>query len=398
MVTSKLRHIGKENLIYAGFWAIFFITPVVSLYIRSSFTEGISFDWNIIFMIWKVFLLYLAIFIIHDFFIAPRLVYAHKKWAYVALTAVMVLAFVAIQTTFHPADDADSVGLPPIELSEGDTSGHSVEASTKGGGEHPVGHGASGSAPHDFGRPPREAMDVYGRIDLLGAFVLIGLLGMNVGVKFFFKSTHDREELRNLERQNLEQRIEYLKYQINPHFFMNTLNNIHALIDIDKEEAKYAVIELSRMMRYVLYESNKPMVSLKRENDFINCYVGLMRLRFTDRVSISVSLAPGAEGMMVAPLVFIAFVENAFKHGISYENDSFVSITTRIDDGKIYFCCSNSKHAESIEKHGGVGLRNVRRRLELIYGDDYSLDIDDSQSTYSVSLRIPLNTNKSTTA
>lgn len=121
--------------------------------------------------------------------------------------------------------------------------------------------------------------------------MLIALLmfSFNIAVKLFFKSVRDQEAMKELEHNNLQTELDYLKYQINPHFFMNTLNNIHALVDIDTEKAKQTIVELSRLMRYVLYESNNRLISLSKELQFLNHYIELMRIRYTDKVRIDVS-------------------------------------------------------------------------------------------------------------
>ena len=157
-----------------------------------------------------------------------------------------------------------------------------------------------------------------GEHDVLSIVVLILMFGANLGTKYYFRSRSDQRKLEDLEKQNLEQQLEYLKYQINPHFFMNTLNNIHALVDIDPEKAKSTILELSKMMRFVLYEGNKTVVPLEREISFLQNYITLMKLRYTDKVRIQVDVAQTLPNKDVPPLIFITFVENAFKHGVSY--------------------------------------------------------------------------------
>ena len=200
----------------------------------------------------------------------------------------------------------------------------------------------------------------------------------------------DRKRLAQLERKNLEQQLEYLRYQINPHFFMNTLNNIHALVDIDPEKAKDTILELSKMMRYVLYEGNKQGVSLAREFDFIRHYIALMQLRYTDRVKITLELPQAIPDCQIPPLVLITFIENAFKHGISYQHESFIQVTVAVEDGKLRFTCRNSKADKPNEEKGGVGLKNVKQRLNLLFGSNYTLNIQDSPDVYNVELNIPL--------
>ena len=216
------------------------------------------------------------------------------------------------------------------------------------------------------------------------------MCGMNLGVKLYFKSRNDQKKLKQLEQENLQQQLEYLKYQINPHFFMNTLNNIHALVDIDPEKAKDTILELSKMMRFILYEGDKKGVPLSKEFEFIRTYVQLMRLRYTDKVRISVDLPAEAPDKVVPPLMLISFIENAFKHGISYQRESFIDIKVEISD-KLFFFCRNSKADKPNEEKGGVGLQNVKQRLNLLYDNNYTLNIQDETDVYSVELTIPLN-------
>ena len=196
-----------------------------------------------------------------------------------------------------------------------------------------------------------------------------------------------------LRKKSLEQQLAYLKYQINPHFFMNTLNNIHALVDIDPEKAKDTILELSKMMRYVLYEGEKQMIPLQRETDFQKTYISLMRLRYTDKVKISVQLPERVPEVGIPPLLLITFVENAFKHGISYKQESFIDVKLSLDDDRLKFTCKNSNTAtkDKDDLEGGVGLANVKQRLELLYGENYTLDFDETDNTYEVLLLLPLN-------
>ena len=199
-------------------------------------------------------------------------------------------------------------------------------------------------------------------------------------------------ENERLKNENLTTRYNMLVGQINPHFFMNTLNNIHALIDIDTEYAKNAVIELSKMMRYVLYESGHEIISLNRDIQFVQNYIGLMRIRYTDAVDIRVEYPHDLPPQVsIPPLLLIVFVENAFKHGVSYSKPSFIHMRIDYADGKVVSTIGNSLHSPQAEKHNaGIGLENVRKRLSLIYGPkNYSLDIEETKETYTVKLVIP---------
>ncbi|MCR5130028.1 MAG: histidine kinase [Prevotella sp.] len=253
-----------------------------------------------------------------------------------------------------------------------------------------------GMGPDGGGGRPGMGM-FFGPVDIMNTVLLILLFGMNIGVKLFFKSDKDKQEMKELQKKNLEQQLEYLKYQINPHFFMNTLNNIHALVDIEPEQAKATIVDLSHLMRYVLYEGSNELVPLGRDIDFMQNYISLMRLRYSDKVKINVNLPEAIPDYQIPPMMLITFVENAFKHGVSYKKDSFIDIDIKIEDERLHFCCKNSKNkrAEETTPHeGGVGLTNVKQRLDLLFGEDYKLDIDDADETYTVNLNIPFNTKK----
>lgn len=197
--------------------------------------------------------------------------------------------------------------------------------------------------------------------------------------------------MEELKRQNLQAEMDYLKYQINPHFFMNTLNNIHSLIDIDAAYAQDAVIELSKMMRYVLYESGHEAITLEKDIQFMENYIKLMRIRYTEDVDIRFDYPDLPHDVTIPPLLLIVFVENAFKHGISYSRPSFIHIRVRYIDGKVYYSIINSRHtAEPSGKDAGIGLENVRRRLQLIFANRHTLAIDTRRpNMYRVKLIIP---------
>ena len=249
-------------------------------------------------------------------------------------------------------------------------------------------HGERFGGPEDRMGPKPPAF--MGEHDIVALIILLLMLGMNLGVKYYFKSRHDAKQLMVLEKENLEQQLEYLKYQINPHFFMNTLNNIHALVDIDPEQAKDTILELSKMMRFVLYKGDKKGVPLSREFEFIRHYVTLMRMRYTDKVEVKVDLPTETPDYELPPLMLITFIENAFKHGISYQRDSFIHVKATVKGSSLYFECHNSKADKPNEERGGVGLTNVKQRLNLIYGENYTLNIQDEPDTYNVELVIPL--------
>ena len=376
-----------ENLTYIALWAMLFIAPVLSLSIRTTTDTSLEFDWHEILIVWRELLAYLVVFLLHNFLLAPLLVYKQKRWTYFALTAAIVVVFALFQCSHRPEGQPGHGPQPPMEQFDQ---------------PRPMAHSEGAPPPppvndrHDRPDDKRPPM-MMGQHDIISTIVLILMLGMNIGVKLYFKSRHDQLQMAALERQNLERQLEYLRYQINPHFFMNTLNNIHALVDIDAEKSKHTILELSKMMRFVLYEGNKKMVPISQELEFLRSYISLMSLRYTDKVQITVELptlnAQNA-ALTIPPLLFVTFVENAFKHGVTYQHESFIHVSISINDDTLSFLCRNSKREESEEekkKPGGVGLRNIRERLDIIYGSSYKLNVSDGDKEYLVELEIPLN-------
>ena len=257
-------------------------------------------------------------------------------------------------------------------------------------GNHPEGPPPMGGMPPERPLFPSEKRGPVKPEQIILLSGLLITLAMNMGARAWLKREQQQKALQQLQNENLAGQLEALRYQINPHFFMNTLNNIHALVDIDPEKAKESIEEFSKMMRIVLYEGNSPTIPLSQELDYHNHYISLMRLRFPDSVNISTSFPENCEGAEIPPLVMASFVENAFKHGISYERDSFVRVSVALADGKVVFKCTNSRHPGQPPVQHGIGLQNVRKRLDLQYGKQYTLNIDENPDFYDILMILPL--------
>lgn len=223
------------------------------------------------------------------------------------------------------------------------------------------------------------------------------MIGANNSITMLYRNMQRDEDAERLQRQNIQAEMYYLKHQINPHFLMNTLNNIHALVDIDSEAAKQTIIQLSDMMRHVVYDTGENSIDLKEELKFMKNYVELMRIRYTDDVSISFNYPQNLSGRIsVPPLIFIVFVENAFKHGVSYNASSYINMDIRCEGDYVVGRFENSVSEKSRQSKPGIGLENVRKRLDLIYeSGNYELQVDDQGDRYCVMIKIPiLNSNE----
>ena len=419
----------QETLTYVALWTALFAAPVLSLYVRTAGNAYMTFDWQEVMLVWRQLVLFLIVFLLHNYLLAPLLVYKQKRLLYFSSVGVLIVAFSLVQCSIKPVAADHRPGslaakhepAPHIRHGDDDALGRMRHGDDDASGR--MRHGDD-DMPDMFGpddKPvPPEAFDdhrpepsdadgkplapmhrhvpqlLMGQHDIIAIIIVVLMLGMNLGVKLYFRQRADQRRLSLLEHENLEQQMEYLKYQINPHFLMNTLNNIHALVDIDPEKSKDTILELSKMLRFVLYEGSKATVPLDREVAFLRNYITLMSLRYTDKVKINVDIPDNLPPAEIPPLMFITFVENAFKHGVSYRRQSFIDIRMRIDgeNGRLAFECANSKKPDGEDKQGGVGLKNVKQRLELIYGKNFTLNINPEDDRYNILLEIPLENNK----
>jgi LytS/YehU family sensor histidine kinase len=196
------------------------------------------------------------------------------------------------------------------------------------------------------------------------------------------------------ERDRMEAELSLLKAQINPHFFFNTLNNIYSLTFSDIPLSRDALLKLSRMMRYVLYETISDTSLVSKEMDFVHDYIELMTIRVPSYTTVNFTESKPHRGYRIAPMLLLPFIENAFKHGINAVKESKISIDLSVQNDALNLHVFNDINTD-LDKDGidqkGIGLQNTRKRLDLLYPDKYSLVIDDSQAnTYEIALRIDL--------
>lgn len=241
--------------------------------------------------------------------------------------------------------------------------------------------------PH--GRPPFRQIHLFNY-----AFTSIFLVFFSLGLRMIERNETIEKRQKELEKEKLNSELAFLKSQISPHFFFNTLNNIYSLIGINTEDAQNAVLKLSKLMRYLLYDSEQGLSQLSSEIDFMRNYIDLMRLRMSEKVKLHVDFPSKYENASIPPLLFIPFIENAFKHGISYREKSFIDISMEVGKEWITFTCRNSivKPFEEIgTESSGIGLDNAGKRLNLLYPGMHELTIDRSNDAFHVILKIKIN-------
>ena len=237
---------------------------------------------------------------------------------------------------------------------------------------------------------PQEVVDQFGQQNLWAMYV--GAILGRVFIQFLVIAI--AVGLRSIMRANeaMTAELTWLKHQLNPHFLFNTLNNISSLTQIDPDKAQDSIGQLSDLLRYALYDSEADQVPLTAEMEFMDNYIDLMALRCNELTKVEKSLERPQQSVEVAPLLFISLVENAFKHGVNARYPSFVRVAMRYQDGLLLFRCQNSLFEKQGSDHigSGIGLENMKRRLELLYPGRYTYkqQADDGTYTVEVSLKV----------
>ncbi|MBQ4915117.1 histidine kinase [Maribacter sp. MMG018] len=205
--------------------------------------------------------------------------------------------------------------------------------------------------------------------------------------KRWIKTEAQRKEAENFK---LHTELQHLRYQLQPHFFFNSLNNIYSLVDISPEKAKSTIHSLGKLMRYLLYETNTELVPLSKEIEFMRKYIELMKLRLTDKTQVESAFPIGKNNIEIAPLLFISLIENAFKHGVSANKNSTISLEMIVHDNVVNFMLENHNFPkeESDKSGSGIGLQNLEKRLELLYPNKYYFKRELKEGVYTVNLKI----------
>lgn len=216
-------------------------------------------------------------------------------------------------------------------------------------------------------------------------------IGMCAGLKINTKWIKNQLILRDVKQNQLDTEIKYLRYQIQPHFLFNTLNNVYALIDSSPTIAKTSIHSLSKMMRYLLHESTTSIVPLAKEIEFLERYIDLMQLRVSSNLSLEKNFPIINQPIQIAPLLLISFVENAFKHGIDAVQPSNIKIDVTILDDEIHYVVMNSSFPQKDKvTDSGIGLENLKKRLELLYPNKFKLSTEEKNNLYIATLTLNL--------
>ena len=249
-----------------------------------------------------------------------------------------------------------------------------------------------GSVPSEFANQVGADNMLYIRISVIVGNVLMqGIIVLvALGARYLVHVERERTRLEEQQRKTAEAELTWLKHQLNPHFLFNTLNNISSLTQIDPDKAQESIGQLSDLLRYALYDSESEKVPLSSEVEFMDNYIDLMALRCNDLTTVEKHLEVPSGPVEVAPLLFISLVENAFKHGVNARYPSFVRISMCQEGEDLVFLCDNSRFPrQGTDRIGsGIGLENMKRRLELLYPGRYTYEQDATEDTYHVKVTL----------
>ncbi len=376
--TSKTQNIRNvELIVFIVGWMAILAIPFFN------YRHNNSVEWNKVTGEWIRLFLFLILFFINVFVFVPKFLFQKKYIYYIGLTVLAILVVNAAYIIWgFIITPSKPLMMPPMNL---------------GPGMPPMELGNGMPAPIGYNpvAPPEKKTIFMVLTDNLILSILI--VGAGTSIKMVSQWLNEENRRKDLEKEQLKTELAFLRHQVSPHFFMNTLNNIHALIDINAEDAKNTIIELSTLMRYLLYDTSQGLTTLKKEISFIESYIALMQLRFPKKVTVALDFPKDIQNIQIPPMLFLSFLENAFKHGVSYQNESFVSFKLEYADNRLKCIIRNSKHStkEKLDKtYSGIGLSNIKKSLKLLFGNDYQLNIIENDKEFEVQLTIPIYENK----
>ncbi len=370
-------------ILHIGAWIIVFLLPIFLTSIERR--QDIHFIGRIVLRS----TIYAIIFYTSYLWLIPKLLFRGKKWNFYLSMIAMILGLYVLN------DAISSTLLTSKEFVERNRQNKNAVTNQPPPPGQSLNKAADSSRlsfnppKPNFKKNPRWKFDIYNYM-----FTSVLIAGFSLGLRMSVKYNENEKKRKELEKEKLSSELALLKNQVSPHFFFNTLNNIYSLIEINTKEAQNAVLQLSKLMRYLLYESEKGDTKISSEIAFMKNYIDLMKLRVSDKVKLTYTFPEDYKDFPFPPLIYIPFIENAFKHGVSYREKSFIDINFSISGNELIFVSQNSvapKKEETTES--GIGLENARRRLGLIFPDAHQLEINQENHVFEVILKIQIKEN-----
>jgi sensor histidine kinase YesM len=338
-------HRKREILFHTAFWAVYISFLIAHI---SSYQKGPQINWNYVLLETFISVLYLAtLSYLNYFYFIPALLIRRKIGRF-------IVAFIISFTLF-------TVLRAQIER---------------------MAFGNSSWQERNLFKPQLIVQTVISDL-----FIILFIILLRFASDWLELVSRRRE----LEKEKLNAELNFLKAQVNPHFLFNTLNNLYYLATIKSDIAPLIISKLSEVMRYMIHDSNHEKIELAKEIEYMQHYIDLERLRLEEGILLHFEVA-GRTSILIAPLILITFLENAFKHGVSNSNDQcWIKARLEVDETRLVYRIENSKPKKNgmmVTNEGGTGLKNVKRRLDLSYPGKYKLDIDDRESSFFVALTV----------
>ncbi len=223
------------------------------------------------------------------------------------------------------------------------------------------------------------------------SMIIASPLILIIGISVIWKVAELQKRAKTLENEKLQSELKYLKSQINPHFLFNTLNNIYGLSLENSKKTPELILKLSDFLSFSLYESTQKFILLEKEINLLNDFIDLEKSRFDDRVAVEIAIPESINQISIPPLILVPFVENAFKHSLKNETKiAHIFVKLEVIKGQLIYEVKNSKPEQTIEDSSpkGIGLENIKKRLNILYDDEYELQIKDEDKLYSIVLKI----------
>ena len=326
-------------------WLVLFSIPYILSYGQE---QDIS---RIIAHFWIPLFFYAIIFYVNYFVLVDRFLFAKKTLLFICINLLIIVIFISVKEQIE-----DSLFVDLIKKR--------TNASSDG--------------------PPIK-MIIYVQMLSYMAPLLFSIALKTT--KRWVKTEAERKEVANIR---LQSELQHLHYQLQPHFFFNSLNNIYAMVDVSPEQAKTTIHSLGKLMRYMLYETNVEFVPLSKEIDFIKRYIDIMKLRVSDKTIVNYSFPKEEIGLKIAPLLFIPLIENAFKHGVSASKASELNIALSVRGNTVLFTIENDNFPKKTDDQSGsgIGLQNIEKRLQLLYPDKHRFETKVKDTHFSVHLEI----------
>jgi sensor histidine kinase YesM len=346
----------KIYLLYFLIWALVFLGPYLkNMHNFDPFAmRKMIGEWTFLFVLFLVFLINLYVLV-------PRFLFNEKRTQYIIMLSITIFTSIVADVFLH------QWVLPRV-----------IEIA-------PNLYNFNNNAPFE-------------QFSLIGTFfnnliISFLIIGSSTAFELFYKWLNEEKLRKDIEKEQFKTSLALLRHQVSPHFFMNTLNNIHSLIEIDSEKAQVAIERLSTLMRYLLYDSAQNTIELKKEIEFIHSFISLMQLRHSDEVYVSIVIPEQIPEVKIPPMLFISLLENAFKHGVSYPLKSFIYFELQFQKTSLHCIVKNSKHKivkTNYGEYSGIGLENIKESLNLLYRNNFQLEISNKENEFEVDLTIPL--------